>query len=166
VAAAISSRSRAASPIPGDALLHPAALLSIAVLVVNDHVLKAAWPGLVTGKLSDFAGMVFFPLLMVAVMELCLSALARRPVLSHRHLELSIVATGVVFAGVKLVPEVNSAFAWLLGAAQWLAGVFLGGTTLHLAPTEIVPDTSDIIALPLLALSYGIGMRRYADERS
>jgi len=28
------------------------------VLAVNDHVLKAAWPGVVTGKLSDVAGPV------------------------------------------------------------------------------------------------------------
>lgn len=26
---------------------------SVAVLALNDHVLKATWPGLITGKLSD-----------------------------------------------------------------------------------------------------------------
>jgi hypothetical protein len=31
-------------------------LFALAVLVINDHVLKGAYPGFVTGKLSDFAG--------------------------------------------------------------------------------------------------------------
>jgi hypothetical protein len=31
-------------------------VLSLAVLLINDHVLKHAYPGLITGKLSDFAG--------------------------------------------------------------------------------------------------------------
>lgn len=47
----------------------PKLLLAVLVLFLNDHVLKFAWPGLITGKLSDFAGvfafvwcsMVFFP---------------------------------------------------------------------------------------------------------
>jgi hypothetical protein len=32
-------------------------LLALTVLLVNDHVLKQAFPGLITGKLSDFAGL-------------------------------------------------------------------------------------------------------------
>jgi hypothetical protein len=37
-------------------LLTPIYLGAVAALVVNDHVLKQAFPGLITGKLSDFAG--------------------------------------------------------------------------------------------------------------
>ena len=33
----------------------PGTLVSLAVLAVNDHVLKQVWPGVVTGKLSDIA---------------------------------------------------------------------------------------------------------------
>ena len=40
------------------ALAHPGSVLALVVLVLNDHVLKQAWPGLVTGKLSDVAGLV------------------------------------------------------------------------------------------------------------
>ena len=46
----------------GDALLHPVALLSIAVLILNDHVLKPSLPGLVSGKLSGIAVLVLLPL--------------------------------------------------------------------------------------------------------
>ncbi|WP_156325293.1 hypothetical protein [Nonomuraea sp. SBT364] len=31
------------------------------VLLLNDHLLKHAWPGPVTGKLSDVAGLVVAP---------------------------------------------------------------------------------------------------------
>ncbi|MEZ0068774.1 hypothetical protein ABIA32_004808 [Streptacidiphilus sp. MAP12-20] len=34
----------------------PGTTAGLVVLVVNDHLLKQTWPGLVTGKLSDFAG--------------------------------------------------------------------------------------------------------------
>ena len=42
------------------ALTHPVTLLSLAVLLVNDHLLKSVWPGSwVTGKLSDLAWLIF-----------------------------------------------------------------------------------------------------------
>ena len=42
-------------------------LLGLALLVVNDHVLKQAFPGPVTGKLSDVAGLFVFPLFLATV---------------------------------------------------------------------------------------------------
>ncbi|MFT5682697.1 MAG: hypothetical protein ACI8RZ_003621, partial [Myxococcota bacterium] len=47
-----------------DPLLHPVTLTAMALLAVNDHWAKYALTGVVTGKLSDFAGLVFFPLLL------------------------------------------------------------------------------------------------------
>ena len=49
---------------------HPATVIALLVLVVNDHVLKAAYPGWVTGKLSDAAGLVLAPPLLAAVLGL------------------------------------------------------------------------------------------------
>jgi len=37
-------------------------ITSVAVLVVNDFYLKSSFPGFITGKLSDFAGLFAFPL--------------------------------------------------------------------------------------------------------
>jgi hypothetical protein len=48
-------------------------VLALTTLIVNDAWLKSAWPGLVTGKLSDFAGIVVVGLL-------GLSCIPRRPV--------------------------------------------------------------------------------------
>jgi hypothetical protein len=43
------------------ALASPGFALALVVLVLNDHVLKTAYPGWITGKLSDVAGLVLAP---------------------------------------------------------------------------------------------------------
>ena len=51
------------------ALIHPAFLLSLGLLLLNDHIFKGSGglPGALTGKLSDFAGMIVAPTLALAV---------------------------------------------------------------------------------------------------
>ena len=46
--------------LPAGELFHPVTLAALALLVVNDRVLKGALPGAVTGKLSDVAGLASF----------------------------------------------------------------------------------------------------------
>ncbi len=48
-------------------ILNYAFLLSLIFLAINDHVMKAAFGNTITGKLSDFAGMVLLPLLMAYI---------------------------------------------------------------------------------------------------
>jgi hypothetical protein len=47
-------------------LLRPMFLVALATLIVNDAVLKLRFPGLITGKLSDFAGLFAFTAFWVA----------------------------------------------------------------------------------------------------
>ena len=105
---------------PADALLHPATLVALGLLILNDHVLKAAYPGAITGKLSDLAGLAFFPILVVGAWEIVLAVTGhwRRP--SNRALSIAIGGTAAVFTLVKTWPVAAEAFAWGLGAAQWL----------------------------------------------
>ena len=44
-------------------LLHPVFWAALTILVLNDHLLKGAGlvPALLTGKLSDFAGLIVAP---------------------------------------------------------------------------------------------------------
>ena len=79
---------------PQQALLHPAWLGALAVLVLNDHVLKGAdlLPGLVTGKLSDLAGLVVAPVLLAVLLR----------VRTERGLLRATIATGLVFAALQL----------------------------------------------------------------
>ena len=55
---------------PGDVLAHPVALLAIAAVVINDRYLKVSHPGTLSGKFSDFAGLIYFPLLVFAMVEM------------------------------------------------------------------------------------------------
>src|SRR5690606_15963985 len=77
-------------------LSHPVSIASIAVLVLNDHLLKETFGTWWTGKLSDFAGLVFFPALL-AVAIAAVAPRARHP----RVVLASILATGLGFAWVK-----------------------------------------------------------------
>jgi hypothetical protein len=75
VPAAAPVRGAGAGAVPGDLLLRPVSVVSLVVLVVNDHWLKARLGtdrrfGAVTGKLSDVAGLVFFPLVLASLLEL------------------------------------------------------------------------------------------------
>ncbi len=131
------------------ALTSPIALAAIALLVLNDHVLKAAMPGVLTGKLSDVAGMVFFPLVLAAALEWCVRS---------RHLVLgTAIATGVVFAAIKTIPLAADAYRIGLGALQWpfraiKAGV-LGDAMPGLAHVRLTMDPTDLIAVPAVLVA-------------
>ena len=115
------------------ALAHPGAVLSLVLLVLNDHVLKQAWPGWVTGKLSDVAGLVVAPLLLAAVL-----ATARVP----RAASVAVVATASGFVFCK-----TTAFGAMLTSQVWS----LFGT-----PTMIRADVTDLLALPALHAAWRI----------
>ena len=151
--------------VAGDALLHPVALVAIATLVVNDQLLKAAAPGLLTGKLSDVAGLVFFPLLLVAAAEL-VSGTLRRPWRgpSPRAITLAVAFTGLAFAAVKVTPFGEAAYEALLGAAQWpfraVGGLAGGSGVPPFAQVELTRDPTDLVALAALWIPFEMGLRR------
>jgi hypothetical protein len=138
-------------------LVHPVPLVAMLVLALNDHWAKAAFPGLVTGKVSDFAGLAFFPLLLQAGWEVAL----RRPA-SHRVLRRATVVTGLVFALTKTWPPANDAWAWALGVLQWPALAVARGQPAPV-PVLAVCDPTDLVALPALGLALWAGRGRGAD---
>lgn len=87
-------------------LAHPASLLAIVVLLLNDHLWKAAYASPLTGKISDVAGLFFFPFLVLVA----LGSLPR----ADRHgrlLALSAFAgSALLFAAIKAVAPVHGAF--------------------------------------------------------
>ncbi len=105
---------------------HPEFVGAVALLLVNDHVLKAARPGWVTGKLSDVAGLA-----VVAVAAAVL--VGRRP---------GLVLAGLGFTLLKVVPGVAGLVAPVLGgetlrdATDLLALVVLVPLWRWLAPTD------------------------------
>ena len=151
-------------PQAADLLLHPVALVALAVLVLNDHVLKAAYPGFLTGKLSDIAGVALLPLVLVAGWELLGAALGRGSGPRPRVLGAAILVTGIGFAVVKLLPPAAEAFGWVLGAVQWpfalASGLVAGHALLAPAAAPIVADPTDLLALPALWLAAWVGAAR------
>lgn len=152
--------------LPGASLVHPAVLTSLALLLLNDHVFKAAavgtpWSG-VTGKLSDVAGLAFFPVLVVASLELL--GLRRRLAWSDRRLA-SVVAVVVaaVFATINLWPAAGDLYALTLGALQWparaLVAVLGGMPSPSVRPVQHVVDPTDCLALPATALVVWLSRR-------
>jgi len=147
---------------PGDGLLAVLPLGALAAMVVNDHVLKPALGNAFTGKLSDFAGLAFFPLVLQAGYEL-IEARSGRPFSPRAPvLYVAVVLTGLVFALAKLTAAGAAACAWAIGALQWPLWALLhadsGGCALR--PVAFVRDATDLFALPALALALVAGLGR------
>lgn len=110
-------------------LCHPLFLGALALLIVNDHALKGAriLPGVVTGKLSDLAGLIVAPILLTAM----LGARSRRA----RMMAFALVV--VPFVAIKL----SASAAELAAHALTAAGI----------RSHIWQDPTDLIALVMLA---------------
>src|SRR5688572_5962006 len=91
-----------------DALKSPIWWLALAVLLLNDHVLKGAGllPGLVTGKLSDLVGLLVAPPLSCALA----GARTRRAGIA------CFAAVALVFAAIKLSTDAADLLCAAAGA--------------------------------------------------
>jgi hypothetical protein len=130
-------------------LLHPLPLAAVAVLALNDHALKGAGvlPGWVTGKLSDVAGLFFFPLLLSAIARGAARLALRRDIENTKALAgVAGLLTGAVFTAVKLYPPFN---AWI--ASVW--GV-------------MVMDATDLFTLPMIPLAAAFMLRARSDAKA
>jgi hypothetical protein len=107
-------------------------LAALAVLVVNDHVLKGggALPGWLTGKLSDVAGLVVAPTVLAVLLR------AR----TGRGRALAIAAVSAVFAAIKVSRSAASALEAVMAAV----GV----------PWRLWADPTDLVALGVLPFTW------------
>jgi hypothetical protein len=154
---AIANRLRPSTP--GDAMLHPVVIAAVAVLIANDHVLKDRWPGMVTGKLSDVAGLVFFPLLLLSLVEVARALAGRLQHPSRRLLTTCIFVTGSIFAAAELVPVGDHLLEVVFGWLRWPIGA-LGEAPGR--PGVLTQDPADLFALPALLIAWVVGRRRTA----
>ncbi len=162
------ARVRQDVPDAAEALLNPVTLVALGLLVLNDHVLKAAWPGPVTGKLSDLAGLVFFPILLLSAWELILALMGRWRGPTVRALAIAVAVSTAGFIVTKTVPSAAEGAGWMLGLAQWLLALpirVLAGLPLPpVTGTIIVADPTDLLALPALAFALWVGVLRLRRE--
>lgn len=147
-------------PRVGGLLLHPLAMLSVFVLLGNDHLLKAAAPGLLTGKLSDVAGLVAFPLLLAEVAALLARWALRRSTDARALVPAAVLVTAAGFAAVKTTHVAADLWAAGLGAFQWFVGFgWVGGGPPTSAAGAV--DPTDLVALPALLAAVLIARKRH-----
>jgi len=148
---------------PATEFVHPLPLGALALLAINDHLLKGSGllPGWLTGKLSDLAGLFFFPLLLTAICDVVLfgwNVIARRTLFdaSLRRWKLAAAAslTGALFVAIKLSPAVADRYLWLVDHIDLID---------LLRPGRIAQDPTDLIALPVLAVAVWFGDTRLAE---
>jgi hypothetical protein len=143
------------------ALLHPITLIALALWAINDHVIKGWGPGVLTGKLSDVAGVMVSPTVLLGILEWCAPAPLRR----HRRavLAASCAAIGALLVGLELSRPVELAYQHVLGSAQFVARGMVawlsGGVTPAYALVHTTPDVTDLLTLPALAVPWWLGRR-------
>lgn len=105
----------------------PLFLLSLTVLIINDHLLKHSFPGVLTGKLSDIFGLLALSLILYALLP------------ASKRLVVFILAAAFIL--------------WKSPLADPLIGVWNEWSAFTVGRT---PDLTDLLALPvlLLALAY------------
>lgn len=119
-------------------------------MALNDHWLKYAYPGFLTGKISDFCGVFYFPIFLLGLavgIQILLSRNQTKPsLLSRKNLLAAILFTDFLMLTVKLNSE----------AAQAIEQVFGN----YLFEIHIVSDRMDLLALMMNPLTY-LYMKKY-----
>lgn len=116
-------------------LAHPFVVVSIVLLVLNDAAWKGAGPPWLTGKLSDFAGLVFFPGLLALGIGLVVPRAGARAVGLT-----SWWSSAVFFAAVKTVPAANAAYIDAIAVVR--------------GPVQVVLDPTDVLALAVMPIGW------------
>lgn len=124
-------------------LTHPLWWIALAILVVNDFVLKrSSLAGAVTGKLSDFAGLIVAPVLVASIV---------RPKTRAGRLAC-FASVAFPFVAIKVSAKAASLLVW----AASLCGL----------TWRIWSDWTDVAALGVLPLAWRISQgKRARDER-
>ena len=145
-----SKRPHKPSIVASSGLLHPIALVAIAVWLVNEYWLHGSYPNAVTDKLSPLAGLIVFPLVIAALVGVGLPARYY-----PRVVDGCLIACGIAFVLMKLWDPAAEAGAFLLR---------------HMSPyarAAIDRDPGDLVALPALLVArwcYRSERRREADR--
>lgn len=144
---------------PGSLVLHPLALTATVLFVFNDGWLKVHHPGLLSGKLSDLAGLVVLPVTLVSLAEL----LTGRCV-SRRAVYLAAAVSAAGFALVEVWAPAEVVWCWTWGALQWplraLRELVSGGAVPALQPVRAWSDPTDLLTLPAALLCIPIARWR------
>lgn len=149
-----------------DVLCRPTALTALALWCVNDHVLKYAYPGWLTGKLSDVASLIVAPLLAACLFDLAFPHATAR--MRRKLFLLALVAIGALMFSVKLFDSAAWAYRWGLGLLQWpfrsLTGLLADGSARPLRAVQLAMDWTDLLTLPALIVPWWLRARKSSGD--
>jgi hypothetical protein len=114
-------------------------LVAVALFALNNGVLKRAFPGFVTGKLSDLLICFFLPLFVSALLE----RVTRLDV--GKRMATGIALTAAIFVAVKTSAAAS-------GVLDRDIAFLLQPFGVRTAPNRV--DVTDLCALPMLALAW------------
>jgi hypothetical protein len=117
-------------------LAHPLSIFAIALLVMNDFVLKPYSPSIWTGKLSDLAVLFFFPFLLAV----CLAWILPET-LKWKKVVVTAISFGLPLLGFALLKLDAQTNRWLIENIRSISGFSV----------RAVPDPGDCFALISLA---------------
>jgi hypothetical protein len=136
--------------VPGMEIFGIVPLLGAVVLILNDQFLKAAQPSWLTGKLSDVAGMMFFPFLLSATWswgKYAVLRLGQKPVfppdvaLTLPVLTVCVALSGFCLAFINVSAFGNDCYVQLLCAINFFN---------RSGDIQSTMDASDCLALAIL----------------
>ncbi|MGZ5278510.1 MAG: hypothetical protein ACXWC9_01120 [Pseudobdellovibrionaceae bacterium] len=124
--------------------VHPIPLSAVCLMAANDHWLKYQYPNWLTGKLSDFCGVFYLPIFILALAVGLLAVVGQKEkasrLLTVKNLALAILFTDFLLIIVKLSPHMASIIEDLF--AQFLFEI------------QIIPDPTDLLALAMNPMTY------------
>lgn len=140
-------------------LAHPVPLGAVGIMLLNDFILKPLAPSWWTGKLSDFAGLIFLPLILAAFLTWLVPARLR----CHWQVTGALALGSVLVGFILLKADVNT--------NHWMLNLLRAGSGFNLAAAV---DPTDLLALPVLLIpawlwfrqcSPGVQLERVSQQR-
>ena len=140
-------------------LLHPVTLAALVLWLVNDHILKGVFPGVFTGKASDVAGLVAFPVVLLAT---CPERLVARLGVM-RAAWLSVAAVAAVFVAINVSETLSNVVGYLLSLVPRAFAALRSRSFVplfFLGPSGHVADLPDLYVLPFVLVPAALAHRR------
>lgn len=132
-------------------LSNPITLGAIAILFINDHLLRKVWPSWWTGKIGDFAWLYFAPFVAAALLAWLIP-----PKWKKQERIVGILAFGLIGGTFALANTLPSFHSWFSTAAEALLRI----------PIVIHRDPTDLIALASLWFGWRTWQKNAQPERS
>jgi hypothetical protein len=118
-------------------LSHPVSIAAIIVVLLNDHWWRRVAPSWFTGKIGDFAWLIFAPFLLAVILAWLLPR--REKLVSYT----AIIGVGLIFGLAKTIPAFH---ALTIDVLEVLTGW----------PNVLQMDPTDLLALPALLIAWWI----------